>query len=420
MENKKKNILSLLKKAKESSFEVSFLPGEIKDRALSFMAKALIENKNYIIKKNRLDINIAKKKSLSKSLIDRLLIDEKRIGQMSKSLEELILLKDPVGSLISENLRPNGLKIDKVRVPIGVILIIYESRPNVTSDCIGLALKSGNVSILRGGSEAINSNLAIFTVLKEAAKLGGVKEGAFNLIGDTDRAVVNFLLKSDKYIDLVIPRGGEALIRKVSQLSRIPVIKHYKGICAVYVDSNADLNMAEDICFNAKVQRPSVCNAAETLLVHQDVAGRFLPGMAKRFKKAGVEIRGCPQTYKILKGSVKKANISDWSKEFLGLILAVKVVKDIDEAIEHINYYGSHHSDSIVTDDADMAKKFLGKVDSASVFHNASTRFSDGHEFGLGAEIGISTDKIHARGPMGLEELCSYKYQVYGNGQIRQ
>lgn len=399
---------------------MSVLPTAIKNKALGSMAKALIKNKDYILKENLKDVKVLAKKPIAQSIIDRLTLNYNRINEMSACLEEVALLDDPIGKIISENLRPNGLIIKKVKVPIGVILIIYEARPNVTSDCIGLCLKSGNVSILRGGSEAINTNLAIFKVLKAAAKVAGMPGDAFNLVSNADRKNVNFLLKQDDFIDLVIPRGGEGLIREVAKHSRIPVIKHYKGVCSVYVDSDADLNMAENIVFNAKVQRPSVCNTVETLLVHQDAAVRFLPGMAKRLKDAGVEIRGCPLTYKILKGAVKLARDQDWSTEFLDLIIAVKVVKSLDEAICHINTYGSHHSDSIVSNNKDSAQRFLKEVDSAVVFHNASTRFTDGYQFGMGAEIGISTDKIHARGPMGLEELTTYKYQVYGNGQIRE
>lgn len=396
------------------------LAADVKNKALNLMASALIKKKDYILKENLKDVRAIAEKDVTQSTVDRLTLNDKRINEMSVSLKEIVLLDDPVGKIISQKERPSGLLIKKVRVPIGVVLIIYEARPNVTSDCIGLTLKSGNVSILRGGSEAIHSNLAIFKVLKEAAGKAGIPENAFSFVANTDRKIVDFLLRQDKFIDLVIPRGGEGLICEVTKRSRIPVIKHYKGICAVYVDSEADLNMAEVIVHNAKVQRPGVCNAMETLLVHEDIAIRFLPGMAKKFKEAGVEIRGCPVTYKILKGAAKKAKDKDWGMEFLDLIVAVKVVKTIDEAITHINTFGSHHSDTIVTDDLVVAKKFLSEVDSAVVFHNASTRFTDGYQFGLGAEIGISTDKIHARGPMGLEELCSYKYQVYGSGQIRQ
>jgi glutamate-5-semialdehyde dehydrogenase len=304
-------------------------------------------------------------------------------------------------------------------VPIGVILIIYESRPNVTSDCIGLCLKSGNACILRGGSEAIRTNTAIFECLEKEALGSGLPNGAITMIKDTDRAIVNELLAQDGLIDLVMPRGGESLIREVANGSRIPVIKHYKGVCHTYVDASADLKSASDICFNAKVQRPGVCNAMETMLVDKKIAAKFLPGMIKRFNEAGVEIRGCAETKKIVPG-VKAAVEEDWYAEYLDLILAVKVVGGVDEAIEHIMKYGSYHSDAIVARDKKAQEKFLAGVDSACVYVNASTRFTDGGQFGKGAEIGISTDKIHARGPVGVEELTSYKYKIYGKGQIRK
>jgi len=311
------------------------------------------------------------------------------------------------------------MKIEKVRVPIGVILIIYESRPNVTADCIGLCFKSGNSVILRGGSDALNSNIAITGILKAVLKKYKIPEGAVSLISTRDRRAVDVLLKLNSYVDLVMPRGGEGLINRVVQNSRIPVIKHYKGICHVYVDDDADLNMAQSICFNAKVQRPGVCNAMESMLVHRDVAARFLPGMAKEFKDAGVEIRGCALTKRIVKWA-KAATNKDYHSEYLDLILSVKVVGSLSDAIDHINNYGTQHSDAIVTDNEANAREFLRRVDSACVYVNASTRFTDGYEFGMGSEIGISTDKLHARGPMGLEELTTYKYKVYGSGQIRE
>ncbi len=317
--------------------------------------------------------------------------------------------------------RPNGMQIRKIRVTIGVICVIYESRPNVTADCIALCLKSGNSLILRGGSEAINSNIAIFDALQKAASKMGLPKNSFNMIKTTDRKAVDIMLGLEGTIDLVIPRGGESLIKEVSKKSRIPVIKHYKGVCHVYVDEYADLNMAESISFNAKIQRPGVCNAMETLLVHKDVAARFLPSMAKRFVEAGVELRGCPLTRKILRRiTVKPAKESDWRTEYLDLILSVKVVNNLEEAIGHINKYGTSHSDAIVTENHGHAMKFLTEVDSSSVYVNASTRFTDGYEFGKGAEIGISTDKLHARGPVGVEELTTYKYVIFGNGQVRK
>jgi len=329
-------------------------------------------------------------------------------------------LTDPVGAEIKVWRVPSGLQIHKVRVPIGVIAIIYESRPNVTADCIALTFKAGNSVILRGGSEAINTNLAIFEAIDKVARDNDLPKGAINFIATKDRKAINVLLKLNQYIDLVIPRGGEGLIRKVVSLSTIPVIKHYKGICHVYVDDYADLNMAEKICFNAKVQRPGVCNAMESMLVHRDVAARFLPLMLKKLKSAKVEIRGCSLTQRISQEKIKLATEKDYRTEYNDLILSVKVVNSFDEAIEHINEYGTHHSDSIVTDDENNASEFLKRVDSACVYVNASTRFTDGFEFGMGAEIGISTDKLHARGPMALEELTTYKYEVFGTGQIRE
>lgn len=390
-----------------------------KNKTLLAMAAALNNRKDYILKENRKDIMTARRLKISPAFIDRLTLDDKRIGEMADSMRELAKLDDPVGEVIKAWRRPNGLWIHKVRTPIGVIAIIYESRPNVTADCIGLTFKSGNSVILRGGSEALNSNLAIYRALKDALEKQGIPEQAINIIETADRRAVDVLLKLSGYIDLVIPRGGEGLIRRVVKSSLIPVIKHYKGICHIYVDNFADLKMAENICFNAKVQRPGVCNAMESMLVHSGIAGKFLPKMLKRFKQAGVQIRGCPRTQKMIKG-VKSASEKDYHSEYLDLILSVKVVDSIDEAVSRINYYGSHHSDSIVTENYENALDFLKRVDSACVYVNASTRFTDGYQFGLGAEIGISTDKLHARGPMALEELTTYKYMVFGNGQIRQ
>ena len=337
---------------------------------------------------------------------------------MADSLFEISTLKDPVGDVIETIKRPNGLLIKKIRVPIGVILIIYESRPNVTSDCIGLCVKSGNSCVLRGGSEAINSNIAIFEVLNSEALKSKIPEGAIIMIQDTARVIVEELLQQEGLIDLVMPRGGESLIREVAKRSRLPVIKHYKGVCHTYVDETANLKMAEEICYNAKVQRPGVCNAMETMLVHRRIAKAFLPPMIKRLEEAGVEIRGCVETKRIVKG-ITLAKEADWYTEYLDLVLSVKVVKDVEEAIQHIMKYGSFHSDAIITEDEASGGRFLKEVDSACVYVNASTRFTDGGEFGKGAEIGISTDNIHARGPMGLEELTSYKYIIFGNGQVR-
>lgn len=416
-----KYILEIAKKAKEASRILAQLSTQKKNDILISMADSLLASSNSIIKANQKDISFGKRKKLSGALIDRLRLDKKRIQSMAESLEVVAKLKDPVKELIKKWRTKNGLLIKKVRVPIGVIGIIYESRPNVTSDCVGLCLKSGNSVILRGGSEAINSNLEIFKALNKAIKKFGLPEGSINIVGTTAKKAVDELLKLDGYIDLIIPRGGEALIKKVAQNSRIPVIKHYKGICHTYVDKFANLEMAQKICFNAKVERPGVCNAMETLLAHKDIAGKFLPSLAEELAAANVEIRGCPETVKILKGlkGIKKARLEDWGAEYLDLILSVKVVSDIDEAIDHITKFGSDHSDAIITEEGSNARKFLENVDSACVFLNASTRFTDGYEFGMGAEIGISTDKLHARGPMALEELTTYKYQIIGRGQTR-
>lgn len=413
------DIKLLCQKAKAASRRMAILDPKVKNRALKAMAKALIDNSSYIIRANIKDVENAGKHDMPGALIDRLTLDEKRIKAMADSLTQISKLKDPIGQVLETRSRPNDLLIKKVRVPIGVILCIYESRPNVTSDCIGLSLKSGNCVILRGGSEAINSNRAIFEVLNKAAAKFKLPEGAITMIRKTDRRIVNALLTQEGLIDLVMPRGGESLIREVLKNSSIPVIKHYKGVCHTYVDESADLDMAMRICFNAKVQRPGVCNAMETMLVNKRIARKFLPVMIKRFKSTGVEIRGCSKTIRIVSG-IKKANEGDWYTEYLDLILSVRVVDGLDEAIDHIMKYGSYHSDAIVTKNRKRAKRFLNEVDSACVYVNASTRFTDGGEFGKGAEIGISTDKIHARGPVGVEELTSYKYVIYGKGQIRK
>ena len=413
------DIKLLCQRAKAASRKMAILDPKVKTKALKSMAEALINNSSYIIRENIRDIENAGKNNMPKALIDRLTLDEKRIKAMADSLIQISKSKDPVGQVLETRKRPNGLLIKKVRVPIGVILVIYESRPNVTSDCAGLSLKSGNCVILRGGSEAINSNTAIFEVLNKEALKNKLPEGAITMIRDTDRNIVNALLAQEGLIDLVMPRGGESLIREVTDNSRIPVIKHYKGVCHTYVDESADLDMAVHICFNAKVQRPGVCNAMETMLVNRSIAKKFLPRMIGMFKEAGVEIRGCPETKSIVSG-INEAREDDWYREYLDLILSVKVVGCVDEAIEHIMKYGSCHSDAIVTKNSMAAEKFLNEVDSACVYVNASTRFTDGNQFGKGAEIGISTDKIHARGPVGIEELTSYKYVIYGKGQIRK
>ena len=417
----KSEIVKIAEGAKAASRSLLSLKTGLKNAILKEMARALVRSKSYIMKANEKDLKRARGRKLNAAFIDRLRLTDKRIKDMAGSINEVAKLGDPVGTIEKLIKRPNGLQIRKMRVPIGVICVIYESRPNVTADCIALCLKSGNSLILRGGSVAINSNIAIFDALQKAASKMGLPKNSFNMIKTTDRKAVDIMLGLEGTIDLVIPRGGESLIKEVSKKSRIPVIKHYKGVCHVYVDECADLNMAESISFNAKVQRPGVCNAMETLLVHKDVAARFLPSMAKRFVEAGVELRGCPLTRKILRRiTVKPARESDWRTEYLDLILSVKVVNNLEEAIDHINKYGTSHSDAIVTENREYAMKFLTEVDSSSVYVNASTRFTDGYEFGKGAEIGISTDKLHARGPMGVEELTTYKYVIFGNGQVRK
>lgn len=417
--NPRKDVVDMAKKAKKASFVLSLVPTAIKNAALKVMAKAIKDNADYLTKENKKDIAFARKQGFSEALIDRLLLNDKRIKGMAQCLLDTAKLKDPVGEVIVSFKRPNGLIIRKVRTPIGVIGIIYESRPNVTSDCIGLCLKSGNAVILKGGKEAFYSNKAIFSVLKNALKKTKIPVEAIQLVASTDREAVNVLLGLSDQIDLIVPRGGESLIRFVAANSSIPVIKHYKGVCHTYVSNKADLEMARAICFNAKVQRPGVCNAMETMLVHKAVARKFLPEMVSEFLEAGVEIRGCNRTKEMIK-CVKLAQEKDWNEEYLDLILSVKIVDDVHQAIEHINKYGSKHSDAIVTKDKKEADVFMRSVDSSSLYVNASTRFTDGYEFGFGAEVGISTDKLHARGPMALEELTTYKYMVYGNGQVRE
>ena len=414
----KDKVVKLLKGAKKASFSLANISAKDKDAALSKMSSSLLKNIKYLLSENSKDTALAKEAGLSEALVDRLTLTEKRIKEMADSLKQVASLKDPVGKILRQWKRPNGLIIKKISVPIGVIGIIYESRPNVTSDSAGLCLKSGNACVLRGGSEAMNSNLAIHSVITKDLGEFGIPESAVTMIDVADRQAIEILLKQDSLIDVVIPRGGEGLIRYVAENSSIPVIKHYKGVCHLYVDKDADFKMAMDIMLNAKVQRPGVCNAIEKMLVHKDIARKFLPQAAGVLDDKGVELRGCSETLKILKG-IKKAAEKDWYEEYLDLILTIKVVKSAGEAISHINKYSSRHSDAIVTKNKSTAEKFLKEVDSACVYHNASTRFTDGYQFGMGAEIGISTDKIHCRGPMALEELCTYKYEILGSGQTR-
>lgn len=411
-------IRKIAQKARRAALSLAQVNVDQKNNALLAMAGAILANKDVLIKANKKDIQFAVKQKYSAALIDRLRLDEKRIVAMAQCLKDTAVLRDPVGEILETFERPNGLLIKKVRVPIGVVAIIYESRPNVTSDCIGLCLKSGNAAILKGGKEAAHSNAAIFKICRNALKGTAVDLDAVGFIPSKDRAAVNELLKLDDLVDVIIPRGGESLIRFVAENSRIPVIKHYKGVCHTYVSDQADLAMAEEVCFNAKVQRPGTCNAMEKMLVHKDIASVFLKDMVHRFTEAGVELRGDAKTRKISK-RVRPATKEDWTTEYLDLTLTVKIVDSLDEAIEHINTYGSHHSDAIITKSNDETQQFFNAIDSACVYANASTRFTDGYEFGFGAEVGISTDKIHARGPMGLEGLTTYKYIVSGNGQIR-
>ncbi|HGE72321.1 TPA: glutamate-5-semialdehyde dehydrogenase [Candidatus Poribacteria bacterium] len=415
----KEMVLEKAKNAKQASRILAKTSTSAKNNALNAMADGLLSAKDELKRENEKDIAYAKEKGLSSALIDRLTLNDKRIEAMANGIKEIVALPDPVGEVTRMWQRPNGLRIGKIRVPLGVIGIIYESRPNVTADAVGLCIKSGNAIILRGGSEAINSNIAIANILVRSAMDAGLPEGCIQLIDITDRQAIMEMVKLDEYIDLIVARGGLELIKVVSENSTIPVAKHSAGICHTYVDADADLQMAEDICFNAKVQRPGVCNAMETMLVHKDIAHSFLPRMIQRFKEAGVEIRGCAKTKKIVPDIID-ATEEDWWTEYLDLILSIKIVDDINEAIDHIMTYGSHHSDAIVTKDYDRAMKFLNEVDSSAVYVNASTRFTDGNEFGLGAELGISTQKLHSRGPMGLEDLTSQKYIIFGNGQIRQ
>jgi len=407
------------KEAKEGAEILGKALSKKKDLVLLKMADALREKSGMLILENQKDTKYAEKKGLSKALIDRLTLNEKRIDEMAQGLIEVAALPDPVGEITKMWRRPNGMTVGKMRVPIGVIGIIYEARPNVTADATGLCLKAGNAVILRGGSESINSNRAIVNVLRAVAKEEGLHEGAISFIDMPEREAVMEMLKLEGIIDLIIPRGGEGLIRTVTENSRIPVLKHYKGVCHVFVDRDADLDMAEQICFNAKVQRPGTCNAMETMLVHKKIAKTFLPTMIKKFKEAGVRLKGCPETRKV-DSSLEVLNEEDLYMEYLDLILNVKIVGNMDSAMGHIAKYGSAHSDAIVTKNYDKAMRFLREVDSSAVFVNASTRLNDGYQFGLGAEIGISTDKIHARGPMGLEELTCTKFIVLGNGQLRE
>jgi glutamate-5-semialdehyde dehydrogenase len=411
----KQQIRLLAERSRDASRMLAKLDSNAKNALLRAMADGIEKSADAIKSANAKDIDAGKKSGLSSAMLDRLTLTDKRISEMAKGVREVAALPDPVGTTISEWTRPNGIRIQKVRVPIGTILIIYESRPNVTADAACLCFKTGNSVILRGGSEAIHSNLAIAA----AMTVPGLPPNSITVVPTTDRAAIDELLKLDDLINLCIPRGGEGLIRAVAEKSRIPVIKHYKGVCHVYVDREADFDMAEKIVINAKCQRPGVCNAIETLLIDDKIADKFLPHVAKALTENEVELRGDERT-RALVSNASPATEDDWYAEYLDLILAVRVVNGVDEAIDHITKYGSAHSDAIVTSNKATAEKFLREVDSSSVFWNASTRLADGGQYGFGAEIGISTDKIHARGPMGLEELTSYKFVVVGDGQLRE
>ena len=409
----------LVTQAKYAAGRLATLSTAVKNRALLAMAAALEEQKDALLAANELDLEAFGTAPGKQALADRLRLTSERIVEMAAGLREVAALPDPLGDMPKMWTRPNGMQVGRVRVPIGVIGIIYESRPNVTADSAALCLKSGNACVLRGGSEAIHSNTAIAAVLSEAAEKAGVPAGAISFVARPDRELVPLLLKQDRYIDLIIPRGGESLMRVVTEHATIPVMKHDAGVCHIYVDADADPAMAERVCFNAKVQRPSTCNAMETLLVHQGIARHWLVPFIDKLVAAKVEVRGCQKTCQ-LSSSAKPANDEDFGKEFLDLTLAVKVVKNVDEAMEHIAKYGSHHTEAIVTSDYPKAMRFLREVDASAVLVNASTRLNDGYQFGLGAEIGISTSRIHARGPMGLEELTCFKYIVLGSGQVRE
>ncbi|MBQ6534778.1 MAG: glutamate-5-semialdehyde dehydrogenase [Opitutales bacterium] len=415
------SVLEIAKKAKAAAQKLASYSAGQKNAALSLLAKLAVENKAGILEANAADVDAARGK-ISGAMLERLSLSEKKIASMAEGVGQVAALPDPVGEIMESAERPNGLRIDKVRVPIGVIGIIYESRPNVTIDCAALCLKSGNAAILRGGSECFNTNKVLAALAREALEKSGLDPDCVQMIPTTDRAAFGELLKLDKFVDCIIPRGGEKLIRLVVENSSIPVIKHYKGVCTVYVDKSADFEMAREIVLNAKCQRPSVCNAAENLIVHADVAEKFLPALARSLAEKGVEMRASERAAAVLSKSGVKfspASEEDFYTEYVDLIISADIVDDVDAAVAFVNKYGSGHSDAIVASDEAAARKFLDGADSSSVYWNASTRFTDGFEFGFGAEIGISTDKLHARGPMGLRELCSYKYKIYGNGQLR-
>ncbi|MCP5558019.1 MAG: glutamate-5-semialdehyde dehydrogenase [Verrucomicrobiaceae bacterium] len=412
-------ILDMGRRARAAAHALVKLTSDQKNTILRAMADELLARESEILAANALDLERAEKNGLSNAMIDRLRLDSKRLAAIAQAVSDVAALPDPVGEKLTDWTRPNGLHIRKVRVPIGVIGIIFESRPNVTTDAASLCFKTGNATILRGGSEAIDSNRALAAALQAGGERAGLPADSVQLIPFTDRSSVEHMAQMDQFIDLIIPRGGRGLIEKVVSTARMPVIKHYDGVCHIYVHPDADLEMAANIIANSKCQKPGVCNALETLLIHQDIASTFAPIIGQRLADAGVQMRADPRLLPLLGDAALPATEEDWTTEYLELILSIKTVASVEEAIAHINRYGSHHTDSIITRDETVAAQFQHEVDSAVVMHNASTRFNDGGEFGFGAEIGISTDKLHARGPMGLAELTSYKYLVDGNGQVR-
>ena len=411
-------ILEICTRAKAVSIELAKLSSETKNKALRQMAEALIANVSSILLANRKDVNAAKASGLKAALLERLALDQRKIETMARSLHEVSELPDPVGEVINTWTRPNGLIIAQVRVPLGVVGIIFESRPDVTSDSAGICLKSGNAVILRGGSDAINSNVAIGKILRSALKTSGVPEDAIQVVNSPERSLVEEFMQMRQFVDVLIPRGGAELIRTVVEKAKVPVIETGTGNCHIYIEEDADLEKAIPIIVNAKVQRPGACNAAEKLLIGEKIASGFLPRVVKALRAKSVEIRGDEWTLKLVPDAIR-ATEEDWYREYLDLVIAIKVVRDIDEAIEHINKYGSKHSDAILTSSFEKAQRFLREVDSAAVYWNASTRFTDGNQFGLGAEIGISTQKFHARGPMSVQHLTSTKYIVVGNWHSR-
>jgi len=409
----------IAKEAKIASRVFAHLKTEAKNSVLSELKRLLSHKKDYIIEENKKDVEKARSAGLQKSIIDRLMVDEKVIKEMQKSIEDVINLPDPVGEITKTWRRPNGLLVGKMRIPIGVIFIIYESRPNVTIEAFSLCLKSGNAMILKGGSEAFFSNIALYSLIREALERESVISKGVQLVETSERDYIYRLLSLDEYIDLVIPRGGESLIRNVVEHSRIPVLKHYKGVCHIFVDESADMEMAFKVCLNAKVQKPATCNAMETLLVHESIAERFLPEMARLLRNEHVDLKGCERTRELV-DDVEYAQEDDWYREYLDYILSIKIVRDMDDAIEHIRRYGSDHTDAIITRDYNNAWRFIREINSSLVIVNASTRLNDGFQLGLGAEMGISTSKLHAFGPMGLEELTVTKFIAFGDGQLRE